>query len=141
LALGPFPACAAFDSNRKQQKAGEQMFQDLQRFDSPTGAHIAFHVALAEGEPRGIVLISHGLAEHSRRYERFARYLTSRGYHVYAWDHRGHGETTAPDAPLGRFAKENGGEKVMADAKAMRDVALADHPGLPVILFGHSMAG
>ena len=117
------------------------MFQDLHTFDSPTGARIAYHVEPAQGEPRGIILISHGLAEHSRRYQRFAAYLSSRGYHVYAWDHRGHGETTAPDAPLGRFAKENGGEKVLADAKAMRDFASAAHPGLSVILFGHSMGG
>ena len=116
------------------------MFQTLNTLDSSTGAKLAYHVALSS-EPRGIVLISHGLAEHSRRYERFATYLASRGYHVYAWDHRGHGETTAPDAPLGRYGKENGGDKVLADVKAMRDLAMAEHPGLPIILFGHSMGG
>ncbi|MEN9895146.1 MAG: hypothetical protein RIR97_998 [Pseudomonadota bacterium] len=117
------------------------MFQNTKRLESPTGANLAYHISEAQGPSRGIVLISHGLAEHSRRYERFATCLSSRGYHVYAWDHRGHGETKALDAPLGRFGKDNGGEKVLADVKAMRDFALSEHPGLPVILFGHSMGG
>lgn len=117
------------------------MFQYPLTLESPTGARLAYHVELTNKNPRGIILISHGLAEHSRRYERFATYLASRGYLVYAWDHRGHGETTALDAPIGRFAKENGGEKVLADVKAMRDFAAAAHPRLPIILFGHSMGG
>ena len=117
------------------------MFAETQRLDSPTGATIAYHHSPARGDGHGILLISHGLAEHSRRYEAFAEAMAAHGFHVYAHDHRGHGETVAPDAPLGRFARRNGVEHVISDVLAMRELAATAHPGLPVILFGHSMGG
>jgi alpha-beta hydrolase superfamily lysophospholipase len=117
------------------------MFEETRRHRSPTGADLAYHHAAAEGSARGIVLVLHGLAEHSLRYARFAAALSGRGYHVYAHDHRGHGETMAADAPRGQFSRRNGRAKAIDDVVAVRDLALAAHPGLPVILFGHSMGG
>lgn len=117
------------------------MFAETRHLNSPTGARLAFHHLPARGTARGIVLICHGLAEHSRRYRRFAEALSAAGYHAYAHDHRGHGETTAPDAPLGRFARRDGVDAVIEDVMAIRARAEEDHPGLPVILFGHSMGG
>lgn len=110
-------------------------------FPSPTGASVTYHHAAAVEPAKGILLVSHGLAEHSRRYRPFAAAMAKAGFHVYAWDHRGHGETTAPDAPIGRFALKDGRAIVLRDVMAMRDLAAAAHPGLPVILFGHSMGG
>ncbi|MEC9463492.1 MAG: alpha/beta hydrolase [Pseudomonadota bacterium] len=117
------------------------MFADRLWLDAPSGARLAYHYEPAETAACGIVLICHGLAEHSRRYEGFARALAQRGYHVYAHDHRGHGETTAADAALGMFARRDGAAKVVADVMAMRDLVSGRHPGLPIILFGHSMGG
>ncbi|MBY5407255.1 alpha/beta hydrolase [Rhizobium leguminosarum] len=116
------------------------MFAETQRLAVP-GASLAYHHAKAEAAARGILLISHGLAEHSKRYRSFAEAMAVRGYQVYVHDHRGHGETTAPDAPIGRFARRGGVEKVAGDVIAMRGYATFRHPGLPVILFGHSMGG
>ncbi len=117
------------------------MFAETQRLQSPTGATIAYHHSPAKGETRGILLISHGLAEHSRRYEAFADAMATQGFNVYAHDHRGHGETVAADAPIGRFARRNGVDQVMADVLAMRELAATTYPGRPIILFGHSMGG
>lgn len=117
------------------------MFEETRRLESPTGASLAYRHAAASGGACGILLICHGLAEHSRRYGEFAALMAGRGWHVYAHDHRGHGETTAPDAPLGRFAGRDGVRKVIADVHAMRAQAVATHAGLPVLLFGHSMGG
>lgn len=114
---------------------------ETRTFPSPTDAVIAYRHAEAAEPAKGILLISHGLAEHSKRYRPFAEAMTREGYHVYAWDHRGHGETTAPDAPIGRFALRNGVRIVVDDLMAVREKAITDHPGLPVILFGHSMGG
>lgn len=117
------------------------MFSETKRFSSPSGALLAYHYQRASGEPRGLLLVSHGMVEHSLRYEPLALAMAARGYNVYAHDHRGHGETTAAEAPLGRFSDQNGPEKLIDDLKAMRDMAAVDHPGLPVLLLGHSMGG
>ncbi|UVC06901.1 alpha/beta hydrolase [Rhizobium sp. TH2] len=116
-------------------------YQHAFTLDSPTGTKISAHHEPAHSAARAIFLLSHGLAEHSLRYAQFAGFLAARGYHVYGFDHRGHGLTTAPDAEPGRFAKRDGEAKVLADLKTVREHAEARHPGLPIILFGHSMGG
>lgn len=110
----------------------------LQRTD---GARLAYHYMPAMPPARGILLINHGLSEHAGRYNSFARALSAAGFHVYAHDHRGHGETMAPGASLGRFGAKGGLAKVIADVDAMRDFASNAHPTLPIVLFGHSMGG
>ncbi|WP_420410403.1 alpha/beta fold hydrolase [Hoeflea sp.] len=117
--------------------------QDFSPFtlESPTGAALALRHMAAPGQPRGVVQINHGLAEHAARYRPFAGFLAERGYHVYAHDHRGHGATRAPDSIPGAFAKSGGGGKVIADVEAVHAHIRNTHPGLPVITFGHSMGG
>jgi alpha-beta hydrolase superfamily lysophospholipase len=117
------------------------VFSEAGTLKSPSGATLALRYEAARGEACGILLVSHGLAEHSARYARFAAHMASHGFHVYAHDHRGHGFTTAPDAPLGQFAPNHGVSRVIADMRAVRDHAVSRHPGLPLVLFGHSMGG
>ena len=109
--------------------------------NSPSGAALRHYHEPAIGRARGIIHINHGLAEHAARYARFAKALSLAGYHVYAQDHRGHGYTKAQDAPLGRFALADGGNKVLDDVLAVRNHAKQAHPGLPLVIFGHSMGG
>jgi len=108
---------------------------------SPTGATLKLYIAQAKGSPRGVIQINHGIAEHAARYRRFAEAMSARGFHVYAHDHRGHGRTTAPDAPPRMFGNRDGGARVIADVAAIHDRIATEHPGLPVIVFGHSMGG
>ncbi|MFT4158765.1 alpha/beta fold hydrolase [Shinella sp.] len=117
------------------------MFSEVRTLKSPSGATLALRHEPARGEAHGILLLSHGLAEHSARYAPFAGRMAGEGFHVYAHDHRGHGRTTAPDAPRGQFAPQNGIGRVVEDMRAVRDLAVGAHPGLPVVLFGHSMGG
>lgn len=114
-------------------------FNQQRMVRSPTGADLNLLIRQAEGRPRAVVQINHGLAEHAARYARFADFLAARGFHVYVHDHRGHGATRAPDAPLGKFADWDGRAKVIADVDAIHDLIASECPGLPVILFGHSM--
>jgi len=116
-------------------------FEQEIALESPSGATIRMRHQPSAGPSRGIFVISHGLAEHSARYLPLARYLAGRGYTVYGFDHRGHGHTTAPDAPRGRFAWRKGEARLLEDLAAVRAQARADNPQLPVILFGHSMGG
>ncbi len=108
---------------------------------SPSGATLALRRMTAAGKPRAIVLVNHGLVEHSLRYQPFAAALAERSFHVFAHDHRGHGHTMAIDAPRGQYAEKSGVEKVIADVMAVHALATDFAPGLPVILFGHSMGG
>ncbi len=117
------------------------MFAETRRLQRPDGATLAWHHEPAIGATRGVLLICHGLAEHSRRYARFAAAMAVAGYHAYAHDHRGHGETTAPNALVGRFAPRGGADVVVGDVLAMREMARQRHGDLPTILFGHSMGG
>lgn len=116
-------------------------FDEQSTLVSPTGAALNLYLKRAEGRPRAVVQINHGLAEHAARYARFAGFLSRHGCHAYAHDHRGHGQTRAPDAPQGRFGSEKGSDKVITDVAAIHDLITANHPGLPVIVFGHSMGG
>lgn len=126
---------------RSNRRKGKALFTDIHRLPSPTGASLAWRHCEAEHQVRGVLLICHGMVEHSGRYARFAKTMALQGFEVYAFDHRGHGRTTAADAPHGRFAWRNGVSLVLRDVKAMRDMVSERHPGLPIILFGHSMGG
>ncbi|MGE3306152.1 MAG: alpha/beta fold hydrolase [Rhizobiaceae bacterium] len=116
-------------------------FDSQRSIAAPSGASVNVYTRNAEGNARGVIQVNHGLAEHALRYARFADAMAARGFHVYAHDHRGHGRTTAPDAPPRVFAREGGRAKVIADVGAVHDLIAAERPGLPVILFGHSMGG
>lgn len=116
-------------------------FSRQRRIASPTGAALNLYVREADRPARAAIQVNHGLAEHAARYARFADVLADRGYHVYAHDHRGHGATSSPDAPRGVFGRTGGSEKLIADVLAVHDVIAEGHPGLPVVVFGHSMGG
>ena len=88
-------------------------------------------------EPKAIVVIAHGAAEHSLRYGRFARALNQEGYEVWSLDHRGHGQSPGPEG-LGDFG-EGGWDALVADIGQFIEIAKEARPGLPLILFGHSM--
>src|SRR3546814_659485 len=79
------------------------------------------------------------MAEHAGRYARFAAALTAAGFAVYAFDHRGHGRTARSAAELSHFADRDGWNRAVADLAAVCDLAAQRHPGLPVLLFAHSM--
>ena len=88
---------------------------------------------------KGVIQINHGLAEHAGRYARFAEALSKAGYHVYAYDHRGHGATTAEGTSQGMFSSAGGADLVLQDVKFINEKISSLHPKLPLIMFGHSM--
>ena len=88
-------------------------------------------------EPLAVLQIVHGIAEFVERYDDFANYLCSLGYVVVAEDHMGHGQSIAGGSTQGYF---HGGWFAAVDDtyKLMQDT-MAQYPGLPYVLFGHSM--
>lgn len=94
---------------------------------------------LPAGTPQAVVVIAHGMAEHAARYARFAAALNGAGFAAYGFDHRGHGRTAATMAALGHMADRDAWNRAVDDLAAVCRLAAQRHPGLPVLLFAHSM--
>ncbi len=88
---------------------------------------------------KAILIINHGMAEHIRRYGDFARYLNSKGIGVIGEDHRGHGLTAKDEDNLGFFTDDFGWQCVIQDIRDLHLMIRQEFPGVPVIMFGHSM--
>jgi alpha-beta hydrolase superfamily lysophospholipase len=86
-----------------------------------------------DGDPKAIVQILHGMAEHSGRYRRLGEALTGAGYVAYTYDHRGHGKTS-PDN-LGEFEWPS----LVGDIGSLAKLAREENPGLKLVILGHSM--
>lgn len=86
--------------------------------------------------PRATVLLVHGYAEHSGRYEALAARLTARGFALAAYDQRGFGRSGGPPALVRSF------DEYVADLHAVvRHVRSSEHRAHPLFLMGHSMGG
>jgi len=93
---------------------------------------------LPDALPKAVILLAHGMAEHSGRYERLASAFCAEGYGVYAPDLRGHGRT-AEQGVLGHYADKGGWSKVVGDLASLNQRIGQHHPGVPIVLLGHSM--
>jgi alpha-beta hydrolase superfamily lysophospholipase len=87
----------------------------------------------AEGAPRGVVALVHGIGEHSGRYANLVGPLTARGYTVCGFDHRGHGRSPGRKGHIDRW------EDYRRDVAAFVGQAEREGAGLPVFLYGHSL--
>jgi len=101
------------------------------------GGRIFLRGWFPESPPRGVVLVLHGMQEHGGRYEGLARALESLGMAVQAPDHRGHGRSVERPEQLGVLGPD-GHEGVLRDIELLLDLCRSRHPGLPLVLLGHS---
>ena len=115
------------------------MAKSQQLFKSHDNTEIVYFKHTPEVEKKGIVIITHGMAEHAQRYDDFANFLNAKGFIVYAHDQRGHGKTAGSVDKLGFFANENGWQKVSDDLGELIKLAKTENQNLPIFLFGHSM--
>ena len=111
------------------------------KFTAMDGVIINVHKwGLEEGQAiKGIVQISHGMAEWAYRYDYFAKALNREGYIVYANDHRGHGLTAPSMEDVGYISDNDGFFDKVEDMRELNQLIREEHPSLPVVLFGHSM--
>lgn len=89
--------------------------------------------------PKAVVQIAHGMAEHGERYEDFAKYLCEKDIAVFINDHVGHGKSVKSDKDLGYFGESGGWDAFVEDEKTFTELIKSEFPGLPVVFFGHSM--
>ncbi|AMB59762.1 alpha/beta hydrolase [Microterricola viridarii] len=97
-------------------------------------------------QPRAVIQLAHGVGEHALRYLELVGELNKAGYSVYADDHRGHGRTGFEQhgGDLDRMGRLGPGG-LPATIKALHQFsgiiaaeARSAHPGLPLVLLGHS---
>jgi alpha-beta hydrolase superfamily lysophospholipase len=86
-------------------------------------------------DARRIVILAHGYGEHLGRYQHVAELLVDRGAVVAGPDHAGHGRSGGERVVVGDF------DLVVDDLHAVVTRMRERHPGLPVVLVGHSMGG
>src|SRR5688572_13539473 len=88
-----------------------------------------------EGTPRAVMVLVHGMSEHSGRYDHVGRFLASRGVAVHALDHRGHGRSGGEMGTVEKF------DFFLDDLSTFVSMVRAEVPSGPIVLLGHSMGG
>jgi alpha-beta hydrolase superfamily lysophospholipase len=81
---------------------------------------------------QGVVVITHGYAEHCGRYREVAHVVTDAGWAAVSYDVRGHGKSPGERGYIDRF------DIYLDDFVAMQRAARALVPDKPVVLLGHS---
>jgi len=104
-------------------------------FKSIRDTNIYYQYWLPEGEPKAILLVAHGVAEHSGRYMNIVNHFVPAGYAVYGIDHIGHGKSDGKRVCLERF------QDYTKTLKKYFDMIRGWQPEKPIFLVGHSMGG
>jgi len=104
-------------------------------FDGPDGLRLFEQRWLPAAALRASVVLVHGYAEHSSRYDHVGRWLVERGYAVHAFDLRGHGKSEGERVLVRSFAQH------LDDLDAFVARARERTPGVPLFVLGHSMGG
>ncbi len=102
-------------------------------FKTPDDLEIHTESWLPEDDPRAVVVIAHGAAEHIGRYAHVAGRLTRAGYAVYGYDMRGHGKS---DGKRGYFRTF---EDPISDFDRFLHLIRQTQAGVPLFVFAHSM--
>lgn len=102
------------------------------------GLELSVLIIKPKNKAKGIVQISHGMAEHKERYIHFMEHLVNKGYICVVNDHRGHGESVKEKKDLGYFYDKNG-NYIVEDLHQITLEVKKEFPNLPVYLLGHSM--
>ncbi|MDI1435803.1 alpha/beta hydrolase [Polyangium sorediatum] len=88
-----------------------------------------------QGDARGMLIVVHGLKDHSARYADFAVGLAKRGFSVRSYDHRGHGRSDGKSQRVDDF------DDFITDLDSFVQRSKQVEPKVPVFVLGHSMGG
>jgi acylglycerol lipase len=102
-------------------------------FKGYKGLKLYYQYWLPDGKPKAVLLVAHGLAEHSGRYKNLVDYFVPKGYAVYALDHRGHGKSEGTRSYVDNF------NDYLIDLKTFFDMVRKDNNSVKIFLFGHSL--
>ena len=104
-------------------------------FKGVRNADIYYQAWLPDGEVEAVILLVHGIGEHSGRYTNHVNYFVPRGYAIYALDHLGHGKSEGEREVIERFSD-------FTDMLGIFSGMVREwQPGKPIFILGHSMGG
>ncbi len=112
----------------------ESYSHDTGSFTGKGGIEIYFQKWIAD-KARAVLVIAHGLGEHSGRYGNLLKSLAGKKISVFAIDHRGHGKSDGKRGHIDSFMD------YVYDLKLFVEFIKEENRGLPIVLFGHSMGG
>ena len=115
-------------------REGEQIRRVEGRIRMAGGAEV-FQRSWVGWAPQRLLVLVHGLGEHSGHYDEMAVWFARRGFAVYALDLRGHGRTPGRPADVADFGF------FIDDVGEFVETVRAIHPGFPCCVVGHSMGG
>ena len=105
------------------------------RFSGHKKVNIYYQCWLPAGEPQAILLVVHGIHEHSGRYTNLVNYFVPKGYAVYGLDHRGHGRSEGLRGYVERFSD------YLDDLKTFFNIVRSEHGDTKIFLIGNSLGG
>ena len=108
------------------------------KYDDKTNL-VVYHWCYSETEPKAVIHLSHGMAEHILRYDNFASYLADQGFYVVGHDHIAHGESADNPSEIGIIRESDFMKAIINGMKLVYDETLEIYPDLPRFLFSHSM--
>lgn len=85
--------------------------------------------------PKAVVIIVHGLGEHSSRYNHMAKFFNEKNIVVYSFDHCGHGRSSGVRGDIPSY------DHACNEINYLIEVAQKEFPLTPVFLYGHSLGG
>jgi len=105
------------------------------QFKGSGNLNLYYQCWLPADEPKAILLVVHGLAEHSGRYSNLVNYFVPRGYAIYSFDQRGHGKSDGVKGYVDRFSY------FVDDLDIFLRLVHSRHHDVKTFLVGHSIGG
>lgn len=100
----------------------------------PDGIEVQYYEQPVEN-PRAVVCLVHGMGEHMGRYGHVADFFNARGLGVIGFDQRGHGKSG------GKRGHTPSYDRLQESVAQLVKTASEKYPGVPLVLYGHSMGG
>ncbi len=105
------------------------------KFEGYKNLNLYYQCWLPSNEPKAVLLVVHGLAEHSGRYINIVNHFVPKGYAVYGFDQRGHGKSQGQRGYVERFSH------FVSDLKTFSGIIRSKHRDAKIFIVGHSVGG
>ena len=105
------------------------------RFRGQRNLCLYYQSWLPNEDSKAVLLVVHGLAEHSGRYSNLVDYFVPKGYAIFGLDHRGHGKSEGLSGYVEKFSD------YVDDLKTFLDIVRGEQGDTKIFLVGHSVGG